>query len=69
MKIASELNMSSGKIVDIVDEYRKRVAPLAKKWDEWRKENGGVVESNEPDDHDEPTADEEQNEEREDGAA
>jgi hypothetical protein len=36
MKLASELGISSGKIVDLVDEYRKRVAPLAKKWDEWR---------------------------------
>ncbi|MDH6351897.1 hypothetical protein [Brevibacillus sp. 1238] len=37
MKIASELDMSSGKIVELVDEYRSRVAPMALKWDEWRK--------------------------------
>ncbi|WP_238933564.1 hypothetical protein [Brevibacillus choshinensis] len=37
MKIASELEMSSGKIVDLVDQYRSRVAPMALKWDEWRK--------------------------------
>lgn len=36
-KLASELGMSSGKIVEIIDEYRSRVAPLAVKWDEWRK--------------------------------
>lgn len=29
LKLANELNMSSGKIVEFVDEYRKRVAPMA----------------------------------------
>ncbi|GEC93070.1 hypothetical protein [Brevibacillus brevis] len=37
MKIASELEMSSGKIAELVDQYRARVAPMALKWDEWRK--------------------------------
>ena len=37
LKIASELGISSGKLADMLDEYRKRVAPLALKWDEWRK--------------------------------
>lgn len=37
MKIATELEMSSGKIVELVDQYRSRVAPMALKWDEWRK--------------------------------
>jgi hypothetical protein len=37
LKLAAELNISTGKIVEFVDEYRKRVAPLATKWDEWRK--------------------------------
>lgn len=41
-RLASEWDMSSGKIVEIIDEYRKRVAPLAAKWDEWRQ---GKVES------------------------
>ncbi|KIV57697.1 2-methylcitrate dehydratase [Aneurinibacillus migulanus] len=36
MKLASELGISSGKIVELIDEYRKRVVPLAMKWDEWR---------------------------------
>jgi hypothetical protein len=31
-KLAGELNTSSGKIVDMIDEYRKRVAPLAQPW-------------------------------------
>lgn len=37
MKIATELGVSSGKIVELVDQYRSRVAPMALKWDEWRK--------------------------------
>lgn len=35
-RLASEWDMSSGKIVEIIDEYCKRVASLASKWDEWR---------------------------------
>ncbi|WCK55408.1 2-methylcitrate dehydratase [Aneurinibacillus sp. Ricciae_BoGa-3] len=38
MKLASELEISSGKIVELVDEYRKRLAPLAAKWNEWRQD-------------------------------
>lgn len=41
MKIASELEMSSGRIVELVDQYRSRVAPMALKWDEWRKNKAG----------------------------
>jgi len=36
LKLASDLNLSSGRFVDILTEYRKRVAPLAQKWNEWR---------------------------------
>ncbi|AXI29471.1 2-methylcitrate dehydratase [Priestia megaterium] len=36
MKIANELNISSGTIVDLVDQYRAKVAPLAEKWKEWQ---------------------------------
>lgn len=36
MKLANELQISSGKIVELVDEYRKRLAPMAKAWDEYR---------------------------------
>lgn len=49
MKIASDLGLSSGKIVELVDQYRSRVAPMAKKWDEWRKSKAELkktVESN-----------------------
>ncbi|KPV60747.1 hypothetical protein QJ48_04295 [Paenibacillus sp. A3] len=44
LKMATEAGMSSGLFVEKVDEYRKRIAPLAQKWDEWRK---GKVSSNE----------------------
>jgi uncharacterized membrane protein YukC len=44
MKLASELNLSSGRIVEIIDEYRARVAPLAVKWWEWKEEKGAMVE-------------------------
>ncbi|MEH7214759.1 helix-turn-helix domain-containing protein [Priestia megaterium] len=36
MKIANELNVSSGTIVELVDQYRAKVAPLAEKWKEWK---------------------------------
>lgn len=36
-KLATEVEMSSVRIVELIDEYRSRVAPLAAKWDEWRK--------------------------------
>ncbi|MGX5634494.1 2-methylcitrate dehydratase [Bacillus thuringiensis] len=36
LKLANELNMSSGQIIEVIDEYRKRVAPLAIKWHEWK---------------------------------
>ncbi|MGG3278822.1 hypothetical protein [Paenibacillus solani] len=51
MKLASELNISSGKIVEDIDIYRKRVAPLAAKWDEWREgkiESAGNIQQQEP---------------------
>ncbi|MEK4503030.1 2-methylcitrate dehydratase [Bacillus sp. FSL R12-0069] len=38
LKLANELNMSSGQIVEVIDEYRKRVAPLAIKWQEWKEQ-------------------------------
>jgi hypothetical protein len=43
-QIASVEEMSSGKLVDLIDEYRARVAPLAAKWDEWRQNGGATAE-------------------------
>ncbi|PKR79203.1 hypothetical protein CEY16_05525 [Halalkalibacillus sediminis] len=37
-KIASDLNMNSGKIAKVIDEYFKQIAPLAEKWWEWKQE-------------------------------
>ncbi|QWU17362.1 hypothetical protein SAMN04487895_104255 [Paenibacillus sophorae] len=36
LKIAADVDMGVGVFVVMVDEYRKRVAPMAAKWDEWR---------------------------------
>lgn len=36
LKIANELEMSSGRVSEIFDQYYERIAPLAVKWDEWR---------------------------------
>ncbi|MCY8234831.1 hypothetical protein [Priestia endophytica] len=43
MKIANELDISSGKIVELVDEYRAKVAPLAEKWAEWKEGKDEVL--------------------------
>lgn len=37
MKIASDLGISSGTIVELVDGYRVEIAPLAAKWYEWKR--------------------------------
>lgn len=36
IRLADELGISSGKIVEIIDDYRCRIAPLAQKWWEWK---------------------------------
>ncbi|WP_242266303.1 MULTISPECIES: 2-methylcitrate dehydratase [unclassified Bacillus cereus group] len=38
LKLANELSISSGQIIEVIDEYRKRVAPLAIKWHEWKEQ-------------------------------
>ncbi|WP_020621043.1 hypothetical protein [Paenibacillus daejeonensis] len=37
LKIAQDNEMPSGKLIELIDEYRSRVAPLAAKWAEWKK--------------------------------
>ncbi|WP_144517303.1 2-methylcitrate dehydratase [Bacillus thuringiensis] len=44
LKLANELNMSSGQIIEVIDEYRKRVAPLAIKWQEWKEQQPELTE-------------------------
>ena len=53
-RLASELDISSGKIVEIIDDYRKRIAPLANKWWEWKQEQdvGEQTENNQGDKED-----------------
>lgn len=53
LKIATELEMSSGKLVLLMDDYRKQVAPLAQKWWEWKESN--ATESSEDDDKKDPS--------------
>ncbi|MFX3617962.1 MAG: 2-methylcitrate dehydratase [Sporolactobacillus sp.] len=38
LKIASKLDIPDGRLIQDLDEYRQRVAPLAEKWNEWRKD-------------------------------
>ncbi|MGI2294148.1 hypothetical protein [Paenibacillus sp. GXUN7292] len=55
LKLANEYGMSSGRIVDLIDDYRREVAPLAAKWDEWRKakdEQSGQEDIADPDEKD-----------------
>ncbi|SDO16142.1 hypothetical protein SAMN04487897_10955 [Paenibacillus sp. yr247] len=42
-KIAADLNITLGELSVMLDEYRKRVAPLAKKWDDWRQNQETTV--------------------------
>ncbi|MED2777249.1 2-methylcitrate dehydratase [Bacillus thuringiensis] len=44
LKLANERNMSSGQIIEKIDEYRKRVAPLAIKWHEWNEKQPETTE-------------------------
>ena len=39
--LANELETSSGKVVELIDEFRKRIAPLAQKWWEWKEGQEG----------------------------
>ncbi|WP_150106450.1 2-methylcitrate dehydratase [Paenibacillus sp. JDR-2] len=36
LRIASDLDLSSGRLAELLEEYSRRVAPLAAKWHEWR---------------------------------
>ena len=39
LKIASEHDISSGKLMADLDDYRQRLAPMATKWWEWKEEH------------------------------
>ncbi|WP_419882768.1 2-methylcitrate dehydratase [Peribacillus sp. B-H-3] len=36
IKLANELDISSGKVAEMMDDYRQRVAPLAQAWWDWK---------------------------------
>ncbi|MGX5634505.1 2-methylcitrate dehydratase [Bacillus thuringiensis] len=57
LKLANELNMSSGQIIEVIDEYRKRVAPLAIKWHEWKEQQPETKEEPKSGEKPEETAD------------
>lgn len=42
-KLATELKISSGMVAEMIDEFRKRIAPLAEPWWEWKQSNDGHV--------------------------
>ncbi|MCY9288601.1 hypothetical protein MOF05_09410 [Bacillus haynesii] len=43
-KLASELDISSGKIVDLMDQYLSKVAPLAETWWDWKEDQDAEAE-------------------------
>jgi hypothetical protein len=45
LRIASDLNLSSGKLAELLEDYFKGVAPLAAKWNEWREGQAQAVET------------------------
>lgn len=63
--LANKLETSFGKVVELIDEYRRRIAPLAQKWWEWKKEREESDEENTL----EPKKDEDDNKEKGEGAA
>lgn len=45
ISLADELGISSGKIVEVISNYRSRIAPLAEKWWEWEQSQNATTES------------------------
>lgn len=43
-KLANELEMSSGAIVDLINDHRKEVAPLAEAWWDWKQDQEAEAE-------------------------
>ncbi|MBQ6448585.1 MAG: helix-turn-helix domain-containing protein [Bacillus sp. (in: Bacteria)] len=65
-KLASELEISSGTVADLIDDYRKEVAPLAEAWWEWKESQGETkTEENEPKNEEPVTETEEKEQETE----
>ncbi|WP_239646687.1 helix-turn-helix domain containing protein [Bacillus zhangzhouensis] len=43
-KLATELEMSSSAIVDLINDYRAAVAPLAETWWDWKQDQANEAE-------------------------
>lgn len=55
LKLANELKISNVKLIEMIDDYRARIAPMAIKWNEWKE--------NQPDVAEQPKAEETETEE------
>ncbi|PFN12767.1 2-methylcitrate dehydratase [Bacillus cereus] len=55
LKLANELKISNVKLIEMIDDYRARIAPMAIKWHEWKE--------NQPDVAEQPKAEETETEE------
>lgn len=58
-KFARESDLTAAKVAELIDDYRSRVAPLAKAWDDWRQGNGGAS-AEDPQEEQDPDSDGEQ---------
>ncbi|MGX1457080.1 hypothetical protein ACUXG3_001402 [Bacillus thuringiensis] len=44
LKLANELKISNVKLIEMIDDYRARIAPMAIKWHEWKEKQSDVGE-------------------------
>ncbi|KAA0788726.1 2-methylcitrate dehydratase [Bacillus sp. BPN334] len=44
LKLANELKISNVKLIEMIDDYRARIAPMAIKWHEWKEKQPDVSE-------------------------
>ncbi|TBL21791.1 2-methylcitrate dehydratase [Bacillus paranthracis] len=44
LKLANELKISNVKLIEMIDDYRARIAPMAIKWHEWKERQPDVTE-------------------------
>ncbi|MFE9078438.1 2-methylcitrate dehydratase [Bacillus mobilis] len=44
LKLANELKISNVKLIEMIDDYRARIAPMAIKWHEWKEKQPDVEE-------------------------
>lgn len=66
IKLANEMKIPSDKVVDLIDEYRKEVAPIAEAWWDWKESQGETkTEDNEPKNEEPVTETEEKEQETE----